>query len=71
MEDEITCETQKSLNIFDGGSCCPILGWILSHSWIEHCLGESPPGSQRCVLRGWSSGSTLAGSSALPGQRLI
>lgn len=28
----ITCESQKSLNIFDGGQCmgCPTQGWILS-----------------------------------------
>lgn len=61
MEDEITCESQKSLNIFEGVSVvCPTQGWILSHSWIEHCLGESTSGSQRCILRGWSSGGILA-----------
>ena len=73
MEDEITWNSQKGLNIFDdGGVCCPTLGWIFfSYIWLEHCLGESPPGSQRCILRGWSMGSTLAGNSALPRQRLI
>ena len=29
MEDEITWNSQKGLNIFDdGGVCCPTLGWI-------------------------------------------
>lgn len=53
------------------GAGCPILGWILSHSWREHCLEKSPPASQRYNFRDWSSGSTLAGNSPLPRQRLI
>lgn len=45
MEDEIMCESQKTLNIFDEGLCHPILWWILSYSCMEYCLEESSPSS--------------------------
>lgn len=37
----------------------------------RNCLGESPPGSQWCILRSWSCSGILAANSALPGHRLL